>query len=166
MSLQFTNLPVPSNPLIGRECELREAGELLREHRLVTLVGPGGSGKTRLGVQLAAGAVERFGGGVYWVSLAAIRDPSLVEPTIAQAVGAPGRLRDHLRARHALLVLDNFEQVADAAPVVADLLGAPPSSACLSRAGSPCTCRASASTGCRRWGRARRWRSFPRVRDR
>ena len=98
MSLKFTNLPVPPNPLIGREDELREAGELLREHRLVTLVGPGGSGKTRLGVQLATDALERFEDGVFWASLAAIRDPSLVEPTIAQAVGVPDTLRDHLRA--------------------------------------------------------------------
>jgi predicted ATPase/DNA-binding CsgD family transcriptional regulator len=123
MSLMFTSIPAPPNPLIGRERELGEAGELLGEHRLVTLVGPGGSGKTRLGVQLAVDAVERFEGGVFWVSLAAIRDPGLVEPTIAQAVGVPGTLRDYLRDRHALLVLDNFEQVAAAAPVVAELLG-------------------------------------------
>jgi predicted ATPase/DNA-binding CsgD family transcriptional regulator len=123
MTLKFTTLPVPPNLLIGRARELGEAGELLRGHRLVTLIGPGGSGKTRLGLQLAADAVERFEDGVFWVSLAAIRDPSIVESTIAQAVGVPDTLRDHLRDTHALLVLDNFEQVAAAAPVVAELLG-------------------------------------------
>ena len=122
-SLNFTNLPVQPNPLIGRERELTEAGALLREHRLVTLVGPGGSGKTRLALQLAADAVERSADGVFWVSLAAIRDPSLVEPTIAHAVGVHDTLREHLRDRHALLLLDNFEQVAAAAPRVAELLG-------------------------------------------
>jgi predicted ATPase/DNA-binding CsgD family transcriptional regulator len=122
-SLNLTNLPVQPNALIGREGELTEAGALLREHRLVTLVGPGGSGKTRLALRLAADAVEGFEDGVFWVSLAAIRDPSLVEPTIAQAVGVEGTLVEHLRGRRALLVLDNFEQVVAAAPDVAELLG-------------------------------------------
>ena len=119
----MTSLPVQPTPLIGRERELGEAGGLLREHRLVSLVGPGGSGKTRLALQLAADVLERFEDGVFWVSLAAIRDPSLVEPTIAQAVGVQEGLAEHLRGRRALLLLDNFEQVVAAAPRVAELLG-------------------------------------------
>src|SRR5205823_6001658 len=85
-SLNSTNLPVQPTPLIGRERELGEAGALLREHRLLTLVGPGGAGKTRLALQLAAELSDRFEDGVFWIPLATIRDPELVEPTIAQAV--------------------------------------------------------------------------------
>jgi predicted ATPase/DNA-binding CsgD family transcriptional regulator len=119
----LTSLPVQPNALIGRERELTEAGGLLREHRLVSLVGPGGIGKTRLALQLAADVREQFEDGVFWVSLATIRDPSLVEPTIAQAVGVQEALVEYLRDRRALLVLDNFEQVVASAARVAELLG-------------------------------------------
>ena len=108
--------------LVGRERELAEAGALLRENRLVTLVGPGGSGKTRLALQLAAEAIEDFEGGVFWVPLQAVADPRLVESTIAQNVGAPDGVADFLRGRMALLLLDNLEQVLEAAPVLAELL--------------------------------------------
>jgi predicted ATPase len=121
-SLNFTNLPVQATRLVGRERELAEAGELLLAHRLISLVGPGGTGKTRLGLQLAANAVEAFTDGVYWVPLAAVRDPHLVEPAIAGAVGAKNGVSDHLRSQRALLLLDNFEQVIEAAPAIAELL--------------------------------------------
>jgi predicted ATPase/class 3 adenylate cyclase len=119
--LDSTNLPVQPTPLIGREHELQEAGRLLRTHRIVTLTGPGGSGKTRVALQLAANAVEDFPGGVVWVPLQALRDAELVLPTVARALGTAGRNEDGIGERRVLLVLDNFEQLLDAAPRVADL---------------------------------------------
>jgi predicted ATPase/class 3 adenylate cyclase len=121
-TLHRTNLPVQPTPLVGRESELAAAGALLRENRLVTLVGPGGSGKTRLALQLAAEAVEDFEGGVFWVPLQAVADPRLVEPTIAQNVGARDGVAEFLRGRSALVLLDNLEQVLGAAPDLAELL--------------------------------------------
>jgi predicted ATPase len=121
-SLNFTNLPVLPTALVGRERELEEGGALLRDHRLVTLIGPGGAGKTRLGLQLAADHSERFRDGVYWIPLAAIRDPQLVESTIAQVMGASDGLAAHLRDKQALLLLDNFEHVIEAAPRIGELL--------------------------------------------
>ena len=121
-SLNWTNLPVQPTPLIGRERELREAGSLLRKHRLVTMTGPGGSGKTRLALQLAAEAVDDFEHGVFWVPLQSLSDVGLVEPAIANAVGARGYLVDHLRSRRTLLLLDNFEHLTEAAATVSSLL--------------------------------------------
>jgi predicted ATPase len=123
-SLNQTNLPLQPTPFVGRERELSELLALLRTHRLVTLTGAGGSGKTRLGLQAAAELVEEFADGVWFVSLAALRDPALVEPTIAQILGLkePQTVSDHLRGRQALLLLDNFEQLLGAAARVADLL--------------------------------------------
>jgi predicted ATPase/class 3 adenylate cyclase len=119
--LDSTNLPVQPTPLIGREHELQVAGLLLRTHRIVTLTGPGGSGKTRVALQLAANAVDDFPGGVVWVPLQALRDSELVLPTIARALGTAGGSEDRSGDRRVLLVLDNFEQLLDAAPRVADL---------------------------------------------
>ena len=125
-TLYQSNLPVQPTPLVGREAELHEVLALLEQSRLVTLTGAGGSGKTRLALQAAAELVDEHKDGVWWVSLAALREPDLVEPTIAQAVGAKDGLGDHLREKHALLLLDNFEQLIEVAPVVGDLLtGAP-----------------------------------------
>ena len=121
------NLPTQQTPFIGRVLELRSAGALLRAHRLLTLVGAGGSGKTRLAVQLAAGAGERFPDGIFWVPLASVRDPDLVEQTIARSVGANVELVEHLTGKRVLLVLDNMEQVVAAADMLGSLLGACPS---------------------------------------
>jgi predicted ATPase len=125
-TLYQTNLPVQPTPLLGREAELAEVLGLLRDARLVTLTGAGGSGKTRLGLQAAAELVEEFPQGVWWVSLAALRDPVLVEPTIAQAVGARDALAEHLRDHEALLLLDNLEHLLDASPAIAALLSEAP----------------------------------------
>ncbi len=121
-TLYGTNLPVQATPLVGRERELAEVGELVRGHRLLTLTGPGGSGKTRLALQLAAEAVEEFPDGVFWVPLQAVRDPDLVEPTIAQTLGAKDGLAAHVGDKRMLLLLDNFEHLVAAASTVAELL--------------------------------------------
>jgi predicted ATPase/class 3 adenylate cyclase len=121
-TLYQTNLPVQPTPLVGREAELARVLELLEGARLVTLTGAGGSGKTRLALQAAAELTDQFRDGVWWISLAALRDPKLVAPTIAQTVGAKDGLADYLRGKTALLLVDNFEQVLDAAAVISSLL--------------------------------------------
>ena len=114
------NLPTQLTTFLGRQRELEEAAALLEQARLLTLTGPGGTGKTRLSLQLAADATERFHDGVFFVPLGTIDEPDLVLPTIAQALGMPDpgggaldRLADQLAGKHVLLVLDNFEQVSD-----------------------------------------------------
>lgn len=124
-SLNATNLPVASNPLVGRDRELAELAALFRDSaRLVTLTGAGGSGKTRLGLQVAAELVEVFPGGVFFVPLAGVEQPDLVKSTIAATIGV--RELADLRDRHALVLVDNFEHLLDAAPVVGSLLSAAP----------------------------------------
>jgi predicted ATPase len=131
-----TNLPVQRSPLLGRKQELATATGLLQRDDvgLLTLTGPGGIGKTRLGLCVAANLLEHFADGVFVVSLAPITDPALVTSAIAQALGVRetgGRplvesLKDDLRDKRLLLVLDNFEQVVAAAPLVAELLSTCP----------------------------------------
>ena len=127
-SLHRTNLPIPATPFLGRQRELVEVSGLLAQDavRLLTLTGPGGTGKTRLGLQAAAEAADRFPGGVFWVPLASLRDPRLVLPTAGQAVGANDDIAEHIRDRALLLLLDNFEHVMDAADDLAELLAACP----------------------------------------
>ncbi len=121
-SIDATNLPVAASPLLGREREVAALVELLGERRLVTVTGPGGTGKTRLALQVAAELVGTVSDGVFWVALGPLTDPSLVATEIAQAVGAPDDLGGFLRGRELVLLLDNFEHLLDAAPTVADLL--------------------------------------------
>jgi len=137
-SLNQTNLPIAASPLVGRQQELTELVELLRsDRRLVTVTGAGGSGKTRLALQAAAEVVDDFADGVFWVSFAALRDPELVVPAIAQTLGAKGELVEHVRAKEILLLLDNLEQLLDAAPALADLLAAAPNLKLLTTSRSP-----------------------------
>ena len=129
-------LPVPLTPLVGRAREVTEVGELLRRHdaHLVTLVGAGGVGKTRLALGVAEAVRPEFADGVAFVPLAPLTDPALVLPAIAQAFGVPESgdrspaegLTAYLHAKRLLLVLDNFEHVIEAAPALADLLAAAP----------------------------------------
>jgi predicted ATPase len=125
-SLNQTNLPVQPTPLVGRQHELRQVSGLLRSSRLLTLTGPGGSGKTRLALQAAAELVEEFPDGVWFVSLAPVVDPLLVLPTLAATIGAKDDLHEYLRTRQALLLLDNLEQVLDVAPELGELLARAP----------------------------------------
>jgi len=130
------NLPAQLTPLIGREAEVTRVCALLQrpDVRLVTLTGPGGVGKTRLGLQVAAQLLDAFTDGAHFVDLAPISDPTLVRTTIAQTLGVQERgqrsflesLKEYLRDKHLLLLLDNFEQVLEAAPDIAELLAAAP----------------------------------------
>jgi predicted ATPase/class 3 adenylate cyclase len=131
------NLPTPLTSFVGREDEIARARALLAESRLITLTGSGGTGKTRLGVQVAAAAAAEFPDGVFFVDLSPVSDPVLVVPTIAAALGLREEgwerpvnevLENYLRERQMLLVLDNFEQVLDAAGEVRRLLAVSPRS--------------------------------------
>jgi len=128
------NLPVQVSSFVGREREMADVRQQLEAARLVTITGPGGTGKTRLALQVAAELVTDFAHGVFWVPLASLHDPALVVVAIGEATEVevePGEpvldaLKAFLRRKQMLLVLDNFEQVFAAAPVVAALLEADP----------------------------------------
>jgi len=127
-SLYRTNLPIPATPFLGREKELLEVLELLSREdvRLLTLTGPGGTGKTRLALQAAGGLADRYPHGVWWVPLALLRDPELVLEAAGQALGAKDGLAEHIADRSMLLLFDNFEQVVEAAAALAALLASCP----------------------------------------
>jgi predicted ATPase/class 3 adenylate cyclase len=123
-TLDATNLPVAASPLIGRKRELQDVLALLRDgNRLVTVTGSGGTGKTRLALQVAAELVGTYPDGVFWVPLAALRDPELVLPQVAQTLGAREALHEHLLGKELLLLLDNAEHLLAAAPGIGKLLG-------------------------------------------
>src|SRR5438034_4137005 len=133
---QFGNLPAQLTSLIGREQEVTAVCTLLRrpEVRLLTLIGTGGVGKTRLGMQVATELINDFSNGICFVSLAPLNAPELVIPTIAHTLGLwepggsslPEHLKVYLHKKHVLLLLDNFEHVLVVAPVLVELLIACP----------------------------------------
>ncbi|MFN8484530.1 MAG: tetratricopeptide repeat protein [Anaerolineae bacterium] len=132
ISQRATDLPIPPTPLIGREREIAAVTSLLEGEgvRLVTLTGPGGTGKTRLSLEVASYLLDRFPDGVFFVDLAPISDPGLVLSTIAHVLSVReqgrrpllDRLKDYLRGKQLLLLLDNFEQVVGGASTLAQLL--------------------------------------------
>ena len=140
-----TNLPEPLTRFVGRTRELLELRKLIDEARLVTLTGPGGTGKTRLAVETARRLLEDYPDGVFFVALESVRDPDLVLPAIGQVIGAPegasqtpeAALAMYLAERRVLLVLDNLEQVVSAAPRLAKLLAAVPGTTILASSREP-----------------------------
>ena len=126
------NLPLQLTSLVGREKEVEVVAALLRHSdvRLVTLTGPGGTGKTRLALHVGAELLNEYPDGVWLVELAPLADPNLVAPTIAQVLGVTeggGRpvadtVAEYLKFKHLLLILDNFEQVMDAIGVITAIL--------------------------------------------
>jgi predicted ATPase len=130
------NLPSHPTPFVGREAEAAALQRLLEEPdvRLLTITGPGGIGKTRLGLEVAARCADSFPDGVRLVKLASVTDPRLILPEIARVLGTPDRadglsvaaVREHIGDREMLLVLDNFEHLVIAAPVVGELLAGSP----------------------------------------
>ena len=126
-TISNTNLPRPASSFVGREAELTEVLARIEDGaRLVTLTGPGGTGKTRLALEAAISLVPEYKAGVFWVGLASLRDPALVTETLAQTLGAKDGLAEHIAERELLLLVDNVEQVIEAAPELSSLLGACP----------------------------------------
>jgi predicted ATPase/class 3 adenylate cyclase len=152
LDLHTNNLPVQPTPLIGRESELAALREMIAVPgvRLITLTGPGGTGKTRLALQVAAESLDTFPDGVWWVPLATVSDPALVLEAIAAALDVrdvPGEplitiLAAYLRTRRTLLILDNLEQIVDAAPLIGQLIDAAPGLMILGTSREPLRLRA------------------------
>lgn len=127
-----STLPAALTPFIGREAEVQALGAELRRKdvRMITLTGPGGTGKTRLGLEVASSVLDEYEDGVFFVPLATVRDPTRLISAIAQGVGVEQspdtppeqQLIEHLRERQMLLLLDNFEQLVDEAPIINTLL--------------------------------------------
>jgi predicted ATPase/class 3 adenylate cyclase len=136
LDARTNNLPSQPTPLVGRERELGGVRQLMRTEgvRVLTLTGPGGIGKTRLGLQVGAELLDEFEDGVFFVALATITEPALVASAIAEALGVveaadqplEESLKGYLRPKELLLLMDNFEQVLGGAPLVGELLSACP----------------------------------------
>ncbi len=130
----LSNLPTPLTSFVGRVAEIAEIKHLLKSSRLVVLTGPGGSGKSRLALQVAAELIQFFRDGVWWVELSSLHDPVQVADLIAHVLDVSPRpevscgdvVKRYLARKHLLLVLDNFEHLLAAAPWVGELLGAAP----------------------------------------
>jgi predicted ATPase/class 3 adenylate cyclase len=139
------NLPTQATSFLGREDEIAEVSARMDDARLLTLTGPGGTGKTRLSLQVAARVADRYPDGVRFVALGAIGQAELVLPTIAHELGLPdrggqqprARILEYLADRRVLLVLDNFEQVMGAAPMIGELLAGAPRIGVLATSRSP-----------------------------
>ena len=152
LEIRPNNLPLQPTPFLGREQEVEHVVELLNrpEVRFLTLTGPGGTGKTRLALQVAAESLDDFRDGVFFVPLAPLTDPDLVLPTIASTLGLhegggqplAERLQGYVTAKQLLLLLDNVEHLAAAAPAVAELLATSPGLKVLTTSRMPLRIRA------------------------
>ena len=150
-TISNTNLPRPASSFLGREAELAAGARAHRAGaRLLTLTGPGGTGKTRLALEAASSLVARYKAGVFWVGLATLRDPALVTETIAQTLGAKDGLASHIGERQMLLLLDNLEQVIEARPSFRRSSPPAPTSPSSSPPASSCASPARSSTRCPR----------------
>jgi predicted ATPase/class 3 adenylate cyclase len=126
----LTNLPVQLTSFIGREREIAEIKQELKSHRLVTLTGPGGTGKTRLSLQVAADLLDQFHNGIWFIELAPLTDPDLIPQTILSAIGIPEQsgkppievLKEYLHEKKSLIVLDNCEHLLEASANLANTL--------------------------------------------
>ena len=126
-TISNTNLPRPASSFLGRRAELAEVlAEIEAGARLLTLTGPGGTGKTRLALEAASTLVPDYRAGVFWVGLASVSDPALVTETIGQTLGAKDGVAEHIGERELCLLLDNLEQVVECAPELSALLNACP----------------------------------------
>jgi predicted ATPase/class 3 adenylate cyclase len=131
-TISNTNLPRLTDTFVGRESELADIATRVRSgSRLVSLVGPGGTGKTRLAIEAASSLLADFKAGVFWIDLSAVRDPAAVPGAVAATLTTEGDLEAHIGEREMLLVLDNLEQVIDSAPWIASLVRACPNLAVL-----------------------------------
>jgi len=155
----LTNLPAPTSDLIGREAELSKATALVTAHRLVTLVGAGGIGKTRLGFEVGRHLFHKFANGVWIAELGLVSDPDLVPVTVARVLGleiaggtvTPERVATALGAKQLLLVLDSCEHVIDVAANMAEaLLRANPTTHVMATSREPLRAAGERLTGCRR----------------
>jgi predicted ATPase/class 3 adenylate cyclase len=144
-SAEQAGLPTFLTRFIGRRRELVDVGDLLARERMVTLTGAGGTGKTRLAIETARSLADRYPDGSWFVALDVVRDPALVLAAIAATLGVPeqpGRpigavLGEYLAPRHALVLLDNLEQVIEAAPEIGSLFGSAPGLAVLATSREP-----------------------------
>ena len=142
-AISNTNLPRPASPIIGRATEIAALLSLMRDsRRMLTLTGPGGSGKTRLALEVASEVVSKFRNGVFWLDLAPVRDADLVLDEIGTTIGARGDLSKHIAQREMLIVLDNFEHLMGAASNVAHLVSTCPNLAVLATSREPLRIRA------------------------
>jgi predicted ATPase/class 3 adenylate cyclase len=132
-SLNQTNLPLPATPFLGRAQEVAEVVDLLRSEsvRLLTLTGVGGTGKTRLALEAASQLVPEYEHGVWWVTLAPLREPSLVLESAARTLGTNRELADYVRERQLLFLFDNFEHLLEAVPLLGELLARCPNAKAL-----------------------------------
>jgi hypothetical protein len=150
------NLPEPSTSFLGRDLEVDAIAGLLGDARLVTLTGPGGTGKTRLSIEVARRVQSQFADGAWFVGLDDVRDPDLALPAIASSLSVKEQadrpieavLTDHLARRQLLLVLDNLEQIVAAGPAIGRLVAGAPR--CRARVANRCASAASRSTRSRR----------------
>ena len=131
-TISNTNLPHPADSFVGRESELAEIAARVRSgSRLVSLIGPGGTGKTRLAIEAASSLLTEFKAGVFWVDLSPVRDPDAVAAAVAATLTTEQDLEAFIGEREMLLTLDNLEQVIDAAPWIASMVRACPNLAVL-----------------------------------